>query len=570
MYMHHRIPGVTKVTRISKYLLVGVAFVCFALASPQLATAQKAPVASASAPDFAPAMIEHMQKMRRYKDADHGVQHTPRVIDRFRVDEDPKGAIASYQPGGATITANNAFFKDLGTNGRTCFTCHQPQNGWGVSAHDVAERFENSAGTDPIFRLVDGATCPSDDVSTLRKKKEAYRLLIKHGLIRVGLAIPATAEFTVTAVEDPYGCNTNPATGIVKQTPTQTIGVLSMYRRPLPTANIVFDSAIMWDGRESPPTIDLDTGFRNQAVDATLTHAQAAAPPTPEQVDEIVKFQKGLFTAQIFDHKAKFLTGDNAKGGPILLSLQDFFVGINDPLGGNPKGTSFTAQIFSLYRPWLSAGERHDHEDPITPMMTPMGNIEELFKTVTFRDGWRFNEHEHDMVSEHRRSVARGEELFNTTKINITGVSGLNDKLGIDSIGGFCGTCHDAPNVGNHSVKLPIDIGVPDAGANKPPALDIAELPVFTLTCSNVADGHPLKGKVYQVTDPGRAMISGKCEDIGRFKGPILRGLAGRAPYFHNGAAATLRDVVEFYDQRFNIGFTHKQKNDLVNFLNTL
>ena len=65
-------------------------------------------------------------------------------------------------------------------------------------------------------------------------------------------------------------------------------------------------------------------------------------------------------------------------------------------------------------------------------------------------------------------------------------------------------------------------------------------------------------------------MISGKCKDIGRFKGPILRGLAARAPYFHNGSADTLRDVVDFYDRRFNIGFSHKDKTDLVNFLNTL
>ena len=72
------------------------------------------------------------------------------------------------------------------------------------------------------------------------------------------------------------------------------------------------------------------------------------------------------------------------------------------------------------------------------------------------------------------------------------------------------------------------------------------------------------------VTDPGRAMISGKCKDIGRFKGPILRGLASRAPYFHNGTAATLMDVLNFYDQRFGIGFTEQQKTDLVNFLNTL
>jgi cytochrome c peroxidase len=121
---------------------------------------------------------------------------------------------------------------------------------------------------------------------------------------------------------------------------------------------------------------------------------------------------------------------------------------------------------------------------------------------------------------------------------------------------GFCGTCHDTPNVGNHSVKAPLNIGIADADP-PPPALDVSQLPVFSLC-----------GKT--VTDPGRALISGKCADVGKFKGPILRGLAARAPYFHNGSAATLMDVVNFYDQRFSIGFTAQQKQDLVNFLNTL
>ena len=75
---------------------------------------------------------------------------------------------------------------------------------------------------------------------------------------------------------------------------------------------------------------------------------------------------------------------------------------------------------------------------------------------------------------------------------------------------------------------------------------------------------------VIEYTDPGRALITGNCADIGKVKGPILRGLAARAPYFHNGSAATLRDVVNFYDLRFGIGFTEQQKNDLVNFLKTL
>jgi hypothetical protein len=165
----------------------------------------------------------------------------------------------------------------------------------------------------------------------------------------------------------------------------------------MPTTNVGFLSAIMWDGRE--PSLE------NQVVDATLGHAQASAPPTPDQVAEIVAFQKGIFTAQVFDHKAKFLTGDNAKGGPIHLSSQmaDFFIGINDPLGGNPKGIPFTSQIFDLYRPWLSAGDRHHGDGD----QQPMAGIEELFKNVNITDVWRHNDRERGMVSEHRRSVAR-------------------------------------------------------------------------------------------------------------------------------------------------------------------
>ena len=55
-----------------------------------------------------------------------------------------------------------------------------------------------------------------------------------------------------------------------------------------------------------------------------------------------------------------------------------------------------------------------------------------------------------------------------------------------------------------------------------------------------------------------------------RFKGPILRGLAARAPYFHNGSAATLSDVVEFYETRFQIGLTPREKADLIAFLRAL
>jgi cytochrome c peroxidase len=77
-------------------------------------------------------------------------------------------------------------------------------------------------------------------------------------------------------------------------------------------------------------------------------------------------------------------------------------------------------------------------------------------------------------------------------------------------------------------------------------------------------------GEVVQTTDPGRALVTGQWRHMSVFKGPILRGLAARAPYFHNGSAATLTDVVEFYSRRFNIGLSARQRADLIAFLNAL
>jgi hypothetical protein len=478
----------------------------------------------------------HAQRMRRlFPDAAAGRQATPDLIPELRVDRDPAGAIASFQPGGSTITARNAFFQNLGSNGRTCFTCHRPEDGWAISAQHVRERFETD-DNDPLFRLTDGAACPSADVSTKEARRKAYRLLLAKGLIRIGLPMPSQGrQFEVVDVKDPYGCNTDPTTGLT----SPTAGVVSVYRRPLPAANLGFLSAIMWDGREPD--------LFSQALDATLGHAQAALPPTAEQKRQIVAFEgcdraaapracagiprrSGIFAAQILDSEAGSLA-DRVGGGPAALfrQLARFFIGVNDPIGGNPTGASFSPEVFRLYGAWNG----------------PPGKS---------RGGLA------------RSAIARGEQVFNTNRIEITGVAGLNDVLNQPRIEGFCGTCHDTPNVGNHSVKAPLDIGVADAGKSSPPALDIAALPVFTLWCTS----GPLAGRLFEVTDPGRALITGQCADIGKLKGPVLRGLAARAPYFHNGSAASLGDVVEFYDRRFGIGLSDREKADLTAFLNAL
>jgi cytochrome c peroxidase len=391
--------------------------------------------------------VAHKQKMRLlFHDPVGGGQPTPPFIPQLEIDPDPSGLIATYQPTGATRTTTNPFFQNLGTNDRTCFTCHQPQDGWGLSAQHAQDRFAENP-TDPLFRLVDGATCPSDDVSSLAAMRKAYSLVLSKGLIRIGLPMESSMQFQILSVDDPYGCNTNPPTGL---TGAQS-GTASFYRRPLPSANLGFLSTIMWDGREA--------SLFSQAVDATLTHAQGNTAPMPAQQQQIVSFEgcttaltpvpcantpagTGLFTAQLFDADAGYLVADGATGGPITLAqqLSGFFICQNDPLGISPCTLSFSPVIFTAYNAW----SKLIGVDPLTKA---------------------------------RVAIARGEQVFNSVPINITGVAGINDVLGESSVQGFCGTCHDTPNAGNHSVKAPLNIGITDAGQLAPPVLDISRAP---------------------------------------------------------------------------------------------
>jgi cytochrome c peroxidase len=174
-----------------------------------------------------------------------------------------------------------------------------------------------------------------------------------------------------------------------------------------------------------------------------------------------------------------------------------------------------------------------------------------------------------------RAAIARGQALFNDRPITIKGVGGINDDFNVAAVTGTCTTCHDTANAGDHSVPAPLDIGVADPpvppgargnGVGNQFGLPVGDMPVYTLRRTVPAGSTEIK----VVTDPGRALITGKWADIGRFKGPILRGLAGRAPYFHNGAAETLRDVVNFYDKRFEMKLSEAEKADLVAFLRAL
>lgn len=438
---------------------------------------------------------------------------------------DRTGFVSTYSSTGS-FRENNAFFQSLGTNGRTCASCHVASNAMGLSARHAEEVYEATNGRDPLFSAVDGAVCPTAGPG----QRLNFDLLRRKGLLRIGLDMPVNPQFTLRVVQDPYGCalTTDP------QTQVQTI---SVYRRPLPATNLGFLSSVMWDGRETVSPLNRASTFAanlfadlsHQAMDATTGHAQATDPPTPAQLNQIVNFEAALSSAQAIDFQTGLLNSNQGKGGAQFLSTVPFSPGINDSLG---PASGFTPNAFTIYSKWAGSAD-------------PM-----------------------------QRSVARGEAIFNTQPIAITNVRGLNDLLNQPVINGTCTTCHDTPNVGDHSLAVPLEIGTSrTANYESDPTIQAAvselsmpKLPVYQIACNQGPDA----GEVTYTSDPGKALLTGLCTDVGRGKGLILRGLAARAPYFHNGAAATLDEVVDFYNVRFQMNLTRQQEEDLINFLKTL
>jgi cytochrome c peroxidase len=140
-----------------------------------------------------------------------------------------------------------------------------------------------------------------------------------------------------------------------------------------------------------------------------------------------------------------------------------------------------------------------------------------------------------------RAQIARGQEIFNSTNAN----------------GRSCNGCHNSANNGTNINNAMFDVRVASAEARTP------DLPLYTFR-------NRTTGETRQLTDAGRGNITGLWNDLGRFKTPTLRALAARAPYFHNGIAPTLTDVVLHYERHLGFIYTDQERADLVAFLNAL
>jgi hypothetical protein len=453
------------------------------------------------------------------------------------------GTVRTLNVDGPTDTRGHPFFTALGSNGRACVTCHQPSDGMSISIATIQRRWQETKGKDPLFAAIDGSNCPH----LPQEQASSHSLLLDRGLFRVFRPWPpkqvdgSTVEpqFTIEVVRDPTGCNTHLLYGLKSKSP-----MVSVYRRPRPVTNAKYltSTGFSFEPKNGLPLKrDPETGallsgnlmadsrsptLKAQAIDAAMTHLQAPAPST-QALKQIVAFENQLYTAQAKDRFGGALTEGGARGGPETLreSLQGDL-----QYGGSP--------IWKEYLPWM--------------------------KDAVVSAG--LNPQDAQAQRAFRESVGRGADIFAKRTFLIWDAAGITNMGFGNPVRNACAFCHNMQRTGMDVAPGQVDLGT----TNEPSANSSPELPLFKLTCKENYPAHPHYGRVIYTQDPGFALTTGRCIDIGKITIQQMRGLAARAPYFSNGSAKTLRDIVDFYDRRYKIGFTEQEKQDLTNLMSVL
>ncbi len=443
------------------------------------------------------------------------------------------GEIELILTGGALNTKGHAFFEPLGPNGRACVTCHQPADAMSLSLDSIRTQWNRTAGKDPLFAAYDGSNCPT----LPQGERASHSLLLDHGLIRIERSWPpkdwagkaVKPDFRIEMVRDPTRCNSG------EYGPDK--GRISVYRRPRPVANMKYLLAMgfPYDPKLGQPMdIDPETGkpvagnlladnraptLKAQMQDAALTHLGMLRGLNPEQRQQIADFETRIYVAQGVSKTGGRTDADGAAGGPRLLA---------DAVPG--KLGSIGRAVWSEFQPW----------EKDAPGLTA--------EQIAFR-----------------RSVARGARAFREKTFLITDSAGINTPVGFGNpVRNACNFCHNMSQMGNDVAPGQVDLGttVPSFAEPAP------HLPLFRVTC--LARPHQFYGKGFLTTDPGFALTTGRCDDIGKITLQSNRGLAARAPYFSNALAKDLRGIVDYYDRRYAIGYTEQEKQDLVNLMSVL
>src|SRR5260370_15904728 len=496
------------------------------------------------------------------------------IAELFAVFQDDSGT-GLTATADSTLNGTNPFFDpSIGTNGQACVTCHEPDTGITITVPFINSRFTATGGTDPLFRPNDTANNPSLLLSS--HTADDYSVFLALGTARIGEQVQQAAtpnDFTVVAANDATNAKFAAPDMFPLITDPQHPGVatLFIFRRTLVNVNVNFDSSVLWDGRANISNMPAQV---NGAIKTLLLGAGGDATVN----NAIVNFMTGVYTAQKSDNAAGQLDALGATGGVdnlIALSQSASRPCVFDRDSPTPDIT-----------PFVEAVATSSSCTPVVPgsfNFSPggMGTPANGGHTFTLFEAWE-NLSPNNAINMARLSIARGEKIFNTRT----------------AVGGHCSSCtgcHSVPNVGNNpSANFMIREGHDsptilaglkaaalasgDANATEEAQqiqdmIDRASLlPFYCLRPTSDTSGTPCGADAVDklTTDPARALVTGHIANTGAQKPPILRNLAVRPPFFHNGDAVDMQHLVTFYKFFLNMSLSQQDAQDLVNFLNAL
>jgi cytochrome c peroxidase len=223
----------------------------------------------------------------------------------------PGGKAATFSTQGS-VNLTGEFFQAQGTNGRSCASCHIPEEAWSINPGTLQHLFDETDGTHPVFNRLDANNPLTANLDTVEGRLAAFSMLLSRGVFRRGGTPRANSEWELIAVEDPHGF--------------ASLTQLVHWRRAMPTINFALGSAtVNWDGGNSIG-IDQHAGLVNQAT-RNVTGGQQGPPAPPEVIADIVNFEESLFTAQIIVPGVGRLDSDGARGGPEALTAMSKVAG---------------------------------------------------------------------------------------------------------------------------------------------------------------------------------------------------------------------------------------------------
>jgi len=392
-----------------------------------------------------------------------------------------------------------------GTNGRACATCHVVDEHTVLTpAHVAATLAANPA--DPLFNRLD-----ADDPNAAAPTYEH----LKKGLVRVVLTLPDNMD------------TLDPFTGQVNTPPDRKIAVW----RGVPSVdNTAITAPYQYDGRKGT--------LQQQAQGAITAHSEGGTVAQPD-LDAIAAFQQTQFSS----NRAKYVATKLAHGVPVEQIVR--------PELKMDELTPAQARGLSLY---------NSSCEPCHGGATANRIV---------------NREVHDFAIPEIKFDGSGNVLFDTSvsppvpvRANMPNNEFLN--IGIANLTAF--GQFGFPGIFTSDVPMPAyrfrfytDATRTTVRADLPPIPQFDPVTFQPLLDEN---GAPLVGPNFVPqffsTDPGRAATTGDVHDFEAFDMPALRGLAHSAPYFHDNAAETLRDLVNIYS-RFIVQFFPMLNRPLVN-----